>query len=1042
MKYIIIMMHGKYNSIFKCVVVLIAYLSLISAFVPQAVQAKEQRRILIINSYNEGAPWSQELITPVTMKAAQNPEVRADIVHMNATFIRDSLLFKQMEDGIFVRFENKEPDYLVLIGNMAFTLRDRIKQEWGDIPMILVGNEDSFAPNEYYFTGGSLNMADCKLTPLSRIRDQYNFAFIEVPNLYKETIDMMMRMQPQVKKLIFIADELYTNRYLDKLIHSYILAKYPTLAYEWLVGNNQNADYLQEYLVSRDLSIGLLFSSWFYERESVHGFPMLISGDTRMISASPHPVFALRSAYLQDGVLGGYFPDGDQVRKALTSLVVKMLEGESMRDIPFIYSTKSYPIVNYSQLSQDRLAVERCPEGTKFIDKPKTLWQQYRWQIIISIVILSALAVVAVLNSLFQRKKLALFRTHNILVRNMPICYAQGTVEFGKDGQVVHVDYHSANESFHVLIDQNSGENHQDSFFPVEYVSPFIEVVFQKERSVTFTHYFKQTDTFYEFIICPAAERNMIDIFGIDVTSRSRAENDLRESARKLDMTLSVARIIPWRWDLKNHKIACEVQRVLSHMNFTKQQGSTHSVHIIEESEYFQRIHPQDVARVKQIHANFLNGKLQYTKAEFRIVSKKGEGEHVDWLEINAAVAQCDSDGMPTALIGSLLLITERKKQEQALVAARERAKESDRLKSAFLANMSHEIRTPLNAIVGFSNLLTTTDDEEQKQQFVGIIENNNQLLLQLINDVLDLAKVESNTLDFNYQPTDLNELMRTVENTVRLRVHPGVVLNFTLGAGDCFVQTEPNRLSQVLINLLTNACKFTSKGCITFGYELRESDIYFFVRDTGVGISREGQTRVFERFTKLNDFAQGTGLGLSICKSIVEKMEGRIGVESQGEGKGSLFWFTVPFLAVAIEEKNSLAIDIQKEDIKQEDITILVAEDNESNYLLFQSILNTKYKLIHAWDGREAVELYKEHKPQIIIMDINMPNMDGYEATQEIRKFSNSVPIIAVTAYAFASDKERIMKNGFNSYVSKPLNANKLIQELKTVLNSSFTLV
>ena len=445
---------------------------------------------------------------------------------------------------------------------------------------------------------------------------------------------------------------------------------------------------------------------------------------------------------------------------------------------------------------------------------------------------------------------------------------------------------------------------------------------------------------------------------------------------------------------------------------------------------------------MKQIHANFLNGKLQYTKAEFRIVSKKGEGEHVDWLEINAAVAQCDSDGMPTALIGSLLLITERKKQEQALVAARERAKESDRLKSAFLANMSHEIRTPLNAIVGFSNLLTTTDDEEQKQQFVGIIENNNQLLLQLINDVLDLAKVESNTLDFNYQPTDLNELMRTVENTVRLRVQPGVVLNFTLGAGDCFVQTEPNRLSQVLINLLTNACKFTSKGCITFGYELRESDIYFFVRDTGVGISREGQTRVFERFTKLNDFAQGTGLGLSICKSIVEKMEGRIGVESQGEGKGSLFWFTVPFLAVAIEEKNSLAIDIQKEDIKQEDITILVAEDNESNYLLFQSILNTKYKLIHAWDGREAVELYKEHKPQIIIMDINMPNMDGYEATQEIRKFSNSVPIIAVTAYAFASDKERIMKNGFNSYVSKPLNANKLIQELKTVLNSSFTLV
>lgn len=1008
----------------------------------QIVQAEEQRRLLIINSYNEGAPWSQELITPVTMQTAQNPGVRADIVHMNGTFIRNNILYKQMEDGIFARFENKKPNYLVLIGNLAFALRDRIKQEWGDLPMILIGNEDSFVPHEYYFTGSSLNMADCKLTPLSHVRDQYNFTFIEVPNLYKETIDMMVRVQSQMKKLIFIADELYTNRYLDKFIHSYIRAKYPTLEYEWLVGNDQNADYLQEYLVSRDLTIGLLFSTWFYERENVHGFPMLISGDTRMISASPHPVFALRSAYLQDGVVGGYFPDSEQTQEALTTLVTEMLEGKSMRDVPFIYSTKSYPIVNYSRLIQGHLAIENCPEGTIFIGKPKTLWQQYSWQIIVCFIILLALITVAILNSLFQRKKIALLGARNMLVRNMPICYAQGTVDFDKKGHITRVIYHSGNESFNALAGQNTGESRRIPLFPLEYISPFIEIVFQKGHSVSFTHYFKQTNTFYEFIICKAVGKNVIDIFGIDVTSRSKAENDLRESARKLDMTLSVARIIPWRWDLKKHEISCEVQRVLSHMNFTRQQGSTHLVHVIEENEYFQRIHPQDVARVKRIHGDFLNGKIQYTKAEFRIVSKKAEVEHVDWLEINAAVAQRDKDGRPTALIGSLLLITERKKQEQALIAARERAKESDRLKSAFLANMSHEIRTPLNAIVGFSNLLATTEDEEQKQQFVGIIENNNQLLLQLINDVLDLAKVESNTLDFNYQPTDLNELIRTVENTVRLRVQPGVVLNYTLGAAACTVQTDSNRLSQVLINLLTNACKFTPKGSITFGYELQEGEIYFFVRDTGVGISREGQARVFERFTKLNDFAQGTGLGLSICKSIVEKMEGRIGVESRGEGKGCVFWFTIPYLAATVEEKNVFAVDIRKENIKQEDITVLVAEDNESNYLLFQSILSTRYKLIHAWDGREAVELYKQHKPQIIIMDINMPNMDGYEATREIRKFSGSVPIIAVTAYAFASDRERIMKNGFNSYVSKPLNASKLIQELKTALNSSFTLV
>ena len=418
-------------------------------------------------------------------------------------------------------------------------------------------------------------------------------------------------------------------------------------------------------------------------------------------------------------------------------------------------------------------------------------------------------------------------------------------------------------------------------------------------------------------------------------------------------------------------------------------------------------------------------------------------------MEVNAAVDDTDENGRPVSLVGSLLLITERKKQENALILAKEQASESDRLKSAFLANMSHEIRTPLNAIVGFSNLLANTDDEEKKEKFIGIIENNNQLLLQLISDILDLAKVEANTLEFIYHPTDLNDLIRNLESTVRMRVKPGVVLNFTLGAAECVVRTERNRLSQVIINLLTNACKFTDRGSITFGYELRGNEIYFFVRDTGIGIAPEKQKSVFQRFTKLNNFVQGTGLGLSISQSIIEKMEGRIGVESPGEGLGSTFWFTIPYLPVQVAEGKTAAEETaavpapQKETIKrQEKLTLLVAEDNESNYLLFETILSNDYNLIHAWDGREAVDLFKQHQPNIIIMDINMPNMDGYEATREIRKVSKTVPIIAVTAYAFASDKERIMENGFNGYVSKPVNANKLKSELKSTVDSSFILL
>lgn len=191
--------------------------------------------------------------------------------------------------------------------------------------------------------------------------------------------------------------------------------------------------------------------------------------------------------------------------------------------------------------------------------------------------------------------------------------------------------------------------------------------------------------------------------------------------------------------------------------------------------------------------------------------------------------------------------------------------------------------------------MLTKTDDPERKARFIEIIEQNNELLLKLINDVLDTAKVESNTLDIHIEPTDVNSIMRNVGSTVRLRLKKNVALNLLLGAPECVIKTDPERLSQVLVNLLTNAIKFTDRGNITYGYEFREKEIYFYVRDTGRGIDPEDIGKLFTRFTKLNNFVQGTGLGLSISKSIVERLGGKIGAASEGKGKGSVFWFILP---------------------------------------------------------------------------------------------------------------------------------------------------
>ena len=402
------------------------------------------------------------------------------------------------------------------------------------------------------------------------------------------------------------------------------------------------------------------------------------------------------------------------------------------------------------------------------------------------------------------------------------------------------------------------------------------------------------------------------------------------------------------------------------------------------------------------------------------------------WTRINVMRNPLNNDPSKIEMVCVNYDITELKETEKNLIEAKNKAEVSDRLKSAFLANMSHEIRTPLNAIVGFSNLIAETEDPDERREYVAIVQENNELLLKLISDILDLSKIEAGTLEFNDVEFDVNQMCQEIVRSLSLKVlDKPVELRFGDHLPECRLVGDKTRITQVLINFINNALKFTREGSVTLGYRCDDGMMLtFYVEDTGTGIPE--QESVFERFVKLNSFVQGTGLGLAISKSIVEQMGGRIGLNSE-PGKGSCFWFTHPYIRTRSVSAVASDAEMRQPGVSEGKMpVVLVAEDTDSNFLLVSLILKKGYEVLRAHNGAEAVRMCREFAPDVVLMDMKMPVMDGLEATRQIREAGSSVPIIAVTAYAYDSDRAKALDVGCDDYIAKPLTGDVLKKKLR----------
>lgn len=496
-----------------------------------------KKQLAIISAYNEAAPWPRKYISLISQMISNRKDFNtASVTHLNNIIIYDEEGFNRLQDGVFSKLSDNKPDYVVLIGNFAFTLRERIKKEWGDIPMLLIAKNNKYGPLDYYFT--DLNASDTVippiLKPLEDLRPEYNFSFVRTPNKDRETVDMMIQMFPDMKKLVFMSDPLYDNRHLSHMLREYLKLKYPDIKYEWLVASDKTS--MQPYLNNLDFNVGLLLSTWYYVSPGANGYPLMRSGDSYLIDGAHRPVFGLRYSYFPYGILGGYFNSVEETEKDVLAAMSDLISGKEMRDVPFREPSVSMPIIDYERMESFGIEEFRCPKNTLFLNKPKTFWENYGRYVYIAGGVLLLLIIFLVVYVIQVKRRAQISRAYDKLVSSMPIGYVQAIVDLSSEGKVKGVRYGRRNKTFMELNEVHDLKSIKTTKSD-EYWQEIADSMVATSCSKSSIFPTPDGQAYIEFILSPEAEstdsRLVVDIFVIDVSDKMKVEQALREAANK-----------------------------------------------------------------------------------------------------------------------------------------------------------------------------------------------------------------------------------------------------------------------------------------------------------------------------------------------------------------------------------------------------------------------------------------------------------------------------------------------------------------------------
>lgn len=851
------------------------------AVLVQAVAAERTYNILFIQSYNSQTPWHADLNQGLA-EGFRESGLKVDITteYLDAEFWQfksEKVLMRRYCE----RARNRKTDLIVTSGDEAFyslfACGDSLPLQ---VPVVFFGIK---YPDEQLLVSHA-NICGFTANP------DFNVILRQAQKTF-----------PQRKEVVCVIDNSFLS---NKGIEDF--------SAEWELFKNDNPDYSMKVYNTQNQTTSHIISAICYPRNST-GRLVIAPKWSPFLSFvgknSKAPVFSCQNVSLTNGVFSAYDTEARTSAMQAAQRASSVLKGVPPYNLGITESQQGF-IYDYKQLEFFHVNPKKVDSLGSIVNQP--YWEKYKFLFTLFYSSILALLIGSIVWLIRVNRRESKRRIHaqtRLLVQNKLVeqrnefdnvfhSIRDGVITYDTDLHI-HFTNRSLLEMLHLPSDAG-GRLYEGmmygNIFEIYYngqdiLEKMLREVATTGKSIPFPKgsFMKEvhSDKYFPVSGEIVPIRSKKGISGMALSARNISDEEMQR--RFFDMAVDESSIYPWRYDIEN---SC----FIFPQGFLRRLGYDGSVTIISREEMDSTIHPDDLQEITQLFSKALSGEEKNTRLNFRQRNMNGNYE---WWEYRSSVITGLTQDSLYNILGVCQSIQRYKTAEQEMREARDKALQADKLKSAFLANMSHEIRTPLNAIVGFSDLLGDMGNftQDEISLFIATINKNCSLLLALINDILDLSRIESGTMEFLFNNHNLPLLLKTVFDSQRLNMPPGVELLLRMPEGEKkYIKTDNVRLQQVVNNLINNAAKFTTSGYITVGYEKDESPDYtrIFVEDTGVGISEEGIRHIFERFYKVDNFTQGAGLGLSICQTIVERMKGTISVTSE-VGKGTRFTVRLP---------------------------------------------------------------------------------------------------------------------------------------------------